>query len=369
MISEQFAQQVLGRPPFRPAAPPRSFLADRTVLVTGAGGSIASALCRRLARLSLRRLILIDHNEGSLQRLDRMLVGGGEPVRTTVVLGDVREERLLDECLAAHRPEVVFHTAAFKHVSFLEGQPLAAVDNNVLGTHALVEAASRHGVERCVLLSTDKAVNPVSIMGASKRLGELLVLARSQGETRFASLRLPNVLGSSGSVWPLLLTQIRRGQPLTLTHPQASRYFVTAREAVGLLLQSAWLGERGGLLVPDPGPPVRILDLARCMMQAASRTLPVVFTGLRPGEKLHEELHSAGEARVATSSATLWRLKGARPTPEDVVHWVSELTSILRRRDHALLGTRMCQWLPEYRPGSETSLAWNAASVGDVTRS
>jgi FlaA1/EpsC-like NDP-sugar epimerase len=352
-LHRRSATSLLGRGPLPIGVPEASTIAGRRVLVTGAGGFIGAALCRRLAALDPEHLVLLDGAEGGLQRLERALSARGRARRIALVLGSAADRGLLDETFAVHRPEIVFHTAAFKHLPLLERQAVAAVGNNVLATHALLEAAERVQARDFVLLSTDKAVDPTSVMGASKRIAELLVLARRVPFPRARSLRLGNVLGSSGSLLPLLRRQARRNEAFTLTHPEARRYFLTASEAVTLLLHAAASSGCGEVLVPDLGPPVRIVDLARRVAEG-----PIVFTGLRPGEKLEEALWSAGERPVETQVPLLLRVEGPQPSAEEAEAWVSELAAIVSRRDVAALLGAMREIVPAYRP---SAAAWEAA--------
>lgn len=329
-----------------------SVFAVQTVLVTGAGGFAGAGLCQRLGGLGVRHLILLEHHEESLYRIDQKLASGYSTTRITPVLGDVGNASLLDELLALHHPDVVFHTAAFKHVPLLESQAFAAVRNNVLGTHALIRAAAKSSVRQFVSLSTDKVVNPISVMGASKRITELMIQATGASPTRFTAVRLGNILGSPGSVVPRFRAQIRHRQPITLTHPEATRYFVTRSKAVDLLLRATILGEGGDILVPDLAPAVRILDLA-CALKRTSADVPIVVTGLRPGERLSEELWRDSEIPFPTSQAGLLRIRGPRVREQDVERWIAELSTIVGRRDVAALRAKLCEIVPEYQPSAE----------------
>ncbi len=331
------------------------------MLVTGAGGSIASALCRSLGALDAERLILVDHAEGNLERIDRQLRERFPAARTTAILGDIGERPLVDRVFEEHRPDVVFHAAAFKHVPLLEGQPLAALANNVLPTQLLAAAAVGWGARRFVLLSTDKAVNPTSVMGVSKRVAELVVLASSTRTTQTTCLRLGNVLGSSGSVVPRLRAQIRRRRPLTLSHPDATRYFAAPREAVAFLLNAAHVEAGGSILLPDLGPPVPIVDLARRLLHAASVDLPVTFVGLQPGEKLHEQRHTAAERPESTGVPGLDRVDGPRPAKASLGASLEELREIVQQRDAAALPAWLRRVVPEYAPSSRVLEAARAA--------
>ena len=309
--------------------------AGKRVLVTGAGGSIGSELCRQLAALRPAQLILVENNENNLfeieQSMQRVL---GD--RTVACLVDVREEAQVRGVFAAYEPEVVFHAAAFKHVPMMERHPEAAISNNVGGTRVVVEAAHRHGVERFVLISTDKAVNPTSVMGASKRVAELVVHGEAAGgsqgtppsSTRSCAVRFGNVLGSRGSVLHTFRTQIERGGPVTVTHPEVTRFFMTIPEAVRLVLQAGALGTGGETYLLDMGESVRILDMARQMIQLAGLTeaeVPIQIVGLRPGEKLREELLRDGETSTPSGVAGINLARATDPSDAELGAWVVAL--------------------------------------------
>lgn len=268
--------------------------AGKSILITGAGGSIGSELCRQILGLEPRELIMLDKDENSLFEVDLELRSHAA-CRVTPLIADIRDVAYLRTIFARHRPQVVFHAAAHKHVPLMEMNPTEAILNNVMGTKNLVELADEYGVETFVMLSTDKAVNPVNVMGASKRLAELVVQAKAaDSRIRFSCVRFGNVLGSRGSVIPIFQKQIAEGGPLTVTHPEATRYFMTIPEAAHLVIQAGSIGERGEIFVLDMGEQVRILDLAKDLIQLSGLTLgediEIEFIGLRPGEKLHEEL-------------------------------------------------------------------------------
>ncbi len=278
-------------------------LAGTRVLVTGAGGSIGSELCRQIARCGPARLTLLGHGENSLFTIERELRRKWLDLGLDVMVADIRDKPRLRGIFERTRPQAVFHAAAHKHVPLMELNTEDAITNNVSGTHQLVRLAETYGVERFVLISSDKAVNPVNVMGATKRVAELIVLnaARRTGQP-YVSVRFGNVLGSRGSVVPIFREQIARGGPVTITHPDVSRYFMTIPEAVQLVLQAAALGaprSPGEVFVLDMGEPIKILDLARDLIELsgleAGRGIEIVFTGLRPGEKLYEELFGTGE--------------------------------------------------------------------------
>jgi FlaA1/EpsC-like NDP-sugar epimerase len=280
-------------------------LTGRVVLVSGAGGSIGSELCRQISKFSPSRLVLLENSEFALYRMDEELGQVFPLLARSCWAGDVRDGERVAEILHAEKPAVIFHAAAYKHVPLMEqANAWQAVRTNALGTVTLARAAQLAGVEKFVLISTDKAVNPTNVMGASKRLAERLCRA-TQGEsgTRFVTVRFGNVLGSNGSVIPKFREQIARGGPVTVTHPDIVRYFMTIPEAAQLVLQAGWMGLGGEIFVLDMGDPVKIVDLARDMIRLSGFSeddIQLEFTGLRPGEKLYEELLADDEATLLT---------------------------------------------------------------------
>ena len=311
-----------------------SYLADETVLVTGAGGSIGSELCRQIARLGAARLVLVENSERALFEIERELVVERGFSACAAVLADVGNRRKLDEVFNRYRPAVVFHAAAYKHVGLLEANPLESVRNNTLATRIVAEVAVQYEAKRFVLISTDKAANPKNLMGQSKAVCEWIVEAfghRSDVPTRFVGVRFGNVLGSSGSVIPIFRRQIERGGPVTVRHPEMTRYFMTIPEAVSLVVQAGSIGGRGEIFVLDMGEPVRILDLARNMIELSGlepdRDIPIEFTGPLPGEKLHEELWSGDEVVGSTVHPKILRLT----RPQIDAAWLDEELAELER--------------------------------------
>jgi FlaA1/EpsC-like NDP-sugar epimerase len=285
--------------------PVRRLIEGRRVMVTGAGGSIGSELCRQLAQWSPACLVLYERYEGGLYAIESQLRDTWPGGPFAAVIGDVTDVERLDEVIATERPEIIFHAAAHKHVPLMETNPCEAVKNNVVGTLRVAEAAVRHGVEEFVLISTDKAVHPSSVMGASKRIAELIVQhLTARGPTRFVTVRFGNVLGSSGSVVPRFLEQVRAGGPVTVTHPDIRRYFMLIPEAVQLVLQAAAIGEPGAVYVLDMGEPIKLVDMARNLIRLAGHIpdeeIAIAFTGLRPGEKLSEDL--VGDDEIVEAS-------------------------------------------------------------------
>jgi FlaA1/EpsC-like NDP-sugar epimerase len=299
-----------------------AYLGEQTVLVTGAGGSIGSELCRQIARARPARLVLVENGETALFEIERELLDERGFSAAIPVLADVCNRSKMRQVFERYRPTVVFHAAAYKHVPLMEANPLESVRNNALATKAIADVAVEFGVDRFVLVSTDKAVNPKTVMGQSKALCEWIVEAygaRGDVSTRFVAVRFGNVLGSSGSVIPIFRRQIAKGGPVTVTHPDMTRYFMTIPEAASLVVQAGAIGGEGEIFVLDMGEPVRILDLARNMIRLSGKEpdgdVPIEFVGARPGEKLHEELWGEYEEVRPTSHPKIQRVKrvGADP--------------------------------------------------------
>jgi FlaA1/EpsC-like NDP-sugar epimerase len=296
-------EDVLGREPVEvDFASIAEYLKGEVVLVTGAGGSIGSELCRQIARIGPAKLDLLDHAEPALFEIERELVRERGFLAAAAVVGDVRDPVKLRQIFDKYRPGVVFHAAAYKHVAMMEANPLEAVRNNTLGTRVVADVAVEYGAKRFVLVSTDKAANPKTVMGQSKALAEWIVETwghRAEVTTRFVAVRFGNVLGSSGSVVPIFRRQIARGGPVTVTHPEMTRFFMTIPEAVQLIVQAGAIGGRGQVYVLDMGEPVRIVDLAEKMIRLSGkepgREIVIEYVGPAPGEKLHEELVGHGE--------------------------------------------------------------------------
>ena len=305
----------------------------RRVLVTGAGGSIGSELCRQLAALDPALLILVDKDENNLFQIRGELAWRQPGLKTVAVVMDVRRRDKLERAFAAYRPEVVLHAAAYKHVPLMEENPFEAVENNVLGTRNVAEVSAASGAEAFVMLSTDKAVHPTSVMGATKRVAELIVrsLGARGGQTRFSSVRFGNVLGSRGSVIPVFREQIARGGPVTVTHPDVTRFFMTIPEASQLVLKASTIGRVGEVFVLDMGTSVRIVDLARDMIRLSGfrdSEIPIVFTGLRPGEKLFEELLLDRDCALSTQVDKVFI---SQPELRDFEGWTRRVDDLVQR--------------------------------------
>jgi FlaA1/EpsC-like NDP-sugar epimerase len=333
----------------------RPAVAGRAILVTGAAGSIGSELCRQIAALHPRLLVAFDNAESGLFYLDQEL-RDRVPGSFLPWIGDVRDSRCLQEVIARHGFDAVFHAAAYKHVPLMEAYPLELIQTNVLGTWNLVREAAHRGVGRFVLISTDKAVHPANLMGLTKRAAELLAagIADAKCRTRCASVRFGNVLGSSGSVVPIFHEQIACGGPVTVTHPDVRRYFMTIREAAHLVLQAAMMTEQSGTFVLDMGEPVRITDLARHMIRAwglePGRDIEIRYVGLRPGEKLDEELIGCEERALPTSHPKIRELRGSRNALPEIASWIAELRRAIYRRDESLAVAHLAALVPEYVP-------------------
>lgn len=343
-----------------PASPRRAECSGKTVLITGAGGYIGSALAKSVAALDPHLLILIDHSEENLHGIHNDLELHRARTPHLPILGDIGDRVLLNEIFHDYRPHTVLHAAAYKHVPLLETNPFSALYNNVLGTLVLAETCLRLGAARLVMISTDKAVNPSSVMGASKRLAELLLLSLSNEKTRMSAVRFGNVFGSTGSVVPFFLQQIDRGGPVTVTHQDCSRYFFTLAEAVELIFAAVSLHENGSILIPQMPVPIKILDLANRLVniQNAGCTTPIeiTFTGLRAGEKLSEELVGSGEITEPTREPLLQRVKAPQFSRDILDAAVRNISLSIRERNLALLFDTLESVVPEYCP-SPTALS------------
>ena len=322
------------------------------VLITGAGGCIGSALAERIAKSGAQNVILLDHAEHELHEIELALSAIEGCAPHVAVLGDICDAALLAELFKEHRPDVIYHAAAFKHVPMMEANPLAAIRNNVIGTMTLAFAARNHEAAQLVMISTDKAVNPRSVMGVSKRIAELVLLRWNGIKTQMKAVRLGNVLGSRGSVAPLFRQQIERGGPVTVRHPEVSRYFLTLREVVDLILAAANL--EGGVFVPEDSEPVKIVDLASGMIRKAGFEpdveMPIVFTKLLPGEKLSEEMVFASETVEPSGDARLQRVRGAAIAAADFDRKIARLVECVELRDLAALVDTVVRMVPEYQP-------------------
>jgi FlaA1/EpsC-like NDP-sugar epimerase len=332
-------------------------ISGKVVVVTGAGGTIGSELCRQILKFQPRHLVLIERCEVLIFQIEQELIGKGHGSKLTPLVADILNEERMRDIFSRFRPEVVFHAAAHKHVPMMEHQPYEAFHNNTVGTAVLAELSSEFLVSRFVLISSDKAINPTNSMGATKRLAELYVqsLQRKSGrQTKFSAVRFGNVLGSSGSVIPTFKKQIAAGGPVTVTHPDMTRYFMTVQEAVGLVLQSATQGEGGEIFVLDMGSPVKIVDIAHQLIELSGLRpgvdIEIKFTGLRPGEKLFEELNHASENIVQTDHPMIMRFIGQPAAFETIQAGITNLqrTAFCLNPDQVKAALRSL--VPEYSP-------------------
>lgn len=341
----------------------RNYLDGKTILITGCGGSIGSELCRQVMKYQPRKLILLDLSESSLFHIQMEMQDANYGHLCKAVLGRVQNENLMDHVFEKYKPHVVFHAAAYKHVPMLEKNPWEAVFNNVIGSRVLMETAIRHHVERFVVVSTDKAVRPSNVMGASKRVTELMMQCQQGNGTKLMAVRFGNVVGSSGSVIPFFRQQIERGGPVTVTHPEVNRFFMTIPEASQMILQAGMMGEGGEIFILRMGTPVKILDMARDLIRLSGKEpdvdIKIVFTGLRDGEKLYEELITVGEGIVPTEHKKVMVLrnnnifngeKNQQEAKKQLDREIDELANIAARHDTKGIKMKLKEIVPEYMP-------------------
>ncbi len=351
-------EDLLARDPVRlDLSTIRLKLQGKCVLITGAGGSIGAELARQIAGFSPDKLLLFDRSENDLFKIDLELVERYPKLNSIPIVGDILDVARLREVFRTHHAHSVFHAAAFKHVPMMERNCFQAVTNNVFGTYNVALLAKQCGVEDFVMISSDKAVNPSNIMGVTKRVAELLILGLQHDATRFVSVRFGNVLGSKGSVLPVFEEQIASRKSLTITHPEAKRYFMTIPEAVQLVLQASTMGKGGEIFLLDMGEAVKIVDLARSLVRLSGlepeRDIPIVYTGLRPGEKLFEELKLDGEAIKPTSHEKIRVLDGGSIRFDQVSRWLDDLAALVDSRNVSALVSKLKEIVPEYTPSQE----------------
>lgn len=334
-----------------------NLIKGKTVMVTGGGGSIGSELCRQLASYQPKELVIFDIYENNAYAIEQELKTNYPNLKTHVLIGSVRDENRINRVMAEFRPSIVYHAAAHKHVPLMERSPLEAVKNNVFGTLNTATAAAKYGVEHFVLISTDKAVNPTNVMGASKRICEMIIQSLADtSDTCFAAVRFGNVLGSNGSVIPLFREQIKKGGPVTVTHPEITRFFMTIPEAVSLVLQAGAYAKGGEIFVLDMGSPVKINDLARNMIRLSGFEpdvdIPIVYTGLRPGEKLYEELLLQEEGLTKTANDLIYI---GKKTDFDQAYFLTELSKLrqLEEGQETQLRRQLQLLVPTYAPPAE----------------
>jgi FlaA1/EpsC-like NDP-sugar epimerase len=331
----------------------RSVIAGRRVLVTGAGGSIGSELCRQIDHFEPAALYMLDHDESNLHRLQLELRGHGLLDTDDIIIADIRDRGRLWQLFHELRPEVVFHAAAHKHLPLLERHPCEGVKSNGAGTHHVMECAVATGVERVILISTDKAADPSSVLGATKRLAEMILRHYAGRETLIASVRFGNVLGSRGSLLSVLESQIERGEMVTITHPDVTRFFMTVEEAVGLVLEAAVMATTGEVFVLDMGEPVLIVDLVRnytAQLHGNADDVVIRFTGLRPGEKLDETLISQDEERTPTAHPKIWNSRTSTELPADFERSLQQLYAASTENNIREVRRLLAALVPGYRP-------------------
>jgi FlaA1/EpsC-like NDP-sugar epimerase len=378
-IREVAVEDLLGRNPVRLEVDRiRSRVEGKVVMVTGAAGSIGSEICRQVARFLPRGIVAFEIAETALFHLEREMLASFPGVAFHAEIGNVQNAARVAEVMAAYGPSMVFHAAAYKHVPMMEAHLFEAVENNVFGTRTVAEAAARHGVEEFVMISTDKAVRPTNVMGATKRLAELVIQEWGQTQlspsengvcphssTKYVAVRFGNVLGSNGSVIPIFKQQIAAGGPVTVTHPEMRRFFMTIPEAVQLVLQAATLGKGGEIFVLDMGEPVKILDLATNLILLSGlrpdEDIQIEFTGMRPGEKLYEEVAAIEESTLPTSHEKIMVFGGAAALPSFMM---GRIEAVCASRDVRSLVLLLKELVPEYNPSVKIlSQAFNDGGV------
>jgi FlaA1/EpsC-like NDP-sugar epimerase len=351
-------EDLLGRAPVRlDLGNIRKKLEGESVLITGAGGSIGSELARQVSQFRPGKVVLLERSENDLFRLCCELRCKFPMLNQVPVVGDILDVGLLRDVFAAHRPHSVLHAAAYKHVPMMETNCFQAVTNNIFGTYNVALVARQYEVKDFVMISTDKAVKPTNIMGVTKRIAELIILGLQHQRTRFVAVRFGNVLGSNGSVLPIFEEQIRNGGPVTVTHPEAKRYFMLIPEAVQLVLQASTMGHGGEIFILDMGEDVKIDDLARNVIRLAGfepgKEIKIVYTGLRPGEKVAEELRLQGEGLASTTHEKIRVLQGGKVDFLEVRAWLDELSTLVELRNVHGLVKALISLVPEYRPSEE----------------
>jgi FlaA1/EpsC-like NDP-sugar epimerase len=355
LLRDVSLEDLLGRKPISlDQVQINSYLKGKRVLVTGAGGSIGSEICRQLVRFNPAKLILFDNAETPLFLIEQEISESHPYVPLVPIIGDVRNSSRIEVIFDEQMPQVVFHAAAYKHVPMMENNPAEAVINNVRGTKLLADAADAFGVETFVMVSTDKAVNPTNVMGASKRAAELYVQSLAlRSKTCFVTTRFGNVLGSNGSVIPTFREQIRKGGPVTVTHPEVTRYFMTIPEASQLVLQAGSMGQGGEIYLFDMGQPVKIIDLAEELIRLSGlqphEDIEIVYTGLRPGEKLYEELLLAQEGTLPTHHEKICVAGSVAPTKELLDKQLEKLFAVAEALDLVAVRAQLRVIVPEYQ--------------------
>ena len=347
------------------------YLSGKRVMVTGAGGSIGSELCRQVAKLEPELLMLFGRGENSLYHTDIELREYEPELNRAVIIGDIRDNSKVAQIIQKYRPHIIFHAAAHKHVKFMENHPDEAVKNNILGTQNLIDAAIKHHVEAFILVSSDKAVNPTSVYGASKRVTEKLIQCKAkQNGTRFIAVRFGNVIGSRASVLPNFKRQIAKGGPVTVTHREATRYFMTIPEAVQLLIQAGAMGNGGEILMLDMGEPIKILDLAQDLIRLSGlevdRDIKIAFTGLEPGEKLYEELLTPQEGVTATKHQRIFVAQLEKIEERQLLTGIDELSQLADELDTEGIVAKFQALVPTYEPNRAFQKEDDGSSASEI---
>ncbi len=373
-IREVSVNDLLGREPVElDETMIRSSIQGRSIMVTGGAGSIGSELCRQIASFGPSSLVIFERAESDLFRIHYELANRFPDIEVVPQIGDVREYHRVEDVIRQYKVQSIFHAAAYKHVPMMEAHVIEAVKNNISGTYNVVRAAYYNGVSDFLMISSDKAVNPTNIMGLTKRVAELIVSAMpvtaEGGATKFVSVRFGNVLGSNGSVVPLFKEQIAAGGPVTVTHPEMRRYFMTIPEAVQLVLQASTMGKGSEIFVLDMGEPVRIVELARNMIRLSGKEseIEIRFTGLRPGEKLFEELVLEGENIQPTYHEKIRIFRGPRKDRAHMENWVKEIERLAASSDESRVVAHMAGLVPEYQPKTERKPAQPERPAAAVT--
>ena len=348
----------------------RSLIGGKSVMVTGAGGSIGSELCRQIIKYNPAKLVLFDRYENSTFEVDNELRAMWHNITLATVIGDIQDVSQLEHTFSRHKPQIVFHAAAYKHVPLMEHNPVEAIKNNVFGTKNLIEAASRHCAESFVLISTDKAVNPTSIMGATKRIAEFLTVnMNSFCSTKFTAVRFGNVLGSNGSVVPIFKDQLKKGGPITVTHPDIKRFFMLIPEAVQLVLTAAASGSGGEIFVLDMGSPIKIIDLAENFIRLSGfvphKEIKINFTGLRPGEKLYEDLFDESEKIMPTDHKKLMMAVPIVPSSAALSGHLADLEEIIRNYSTEEVVGKIQTIVPNFKTGASAAVS-DEGAIGFV---
>jgi FlaA1/EpsC-like NDP-sugar epimerase len=354
-IRDVAMEDLLDREPVRLSEEDiRSKILGSTVMVTGAAGSIGSELCRQLARFHPRAIVGFDNSETALFHVQQEMGRSFPEVPFIAEIGNIQNRNRIQHVLDEHQPSVIYHAAAYKHVPMMEANIFEAVENNVLGTNTVALAAAEARVRDFVMISSDKAVNPTNIMGATKRAAERIISGMECRDTKYVSVRFGNVLGSNGSVVPTFKRQIAAGGPVTVTHPEMRRYFMTIPEASQLVIQASTMGHGGEIFVLDMGEQVKIVDLARRLILLSGfrpgHDIQIAFTGMRPGEKLYEELNLDGEASLSTYHPKIKIFRG-NPPPLDLAAQLRAMRTLCQSRDARGLLAALCRIAPDYKPG------------------